>query len=176
VKARTMTTQTNADLTSLVGTWRLNPERTSVSFRTTAAWLIRVRGTLQATEGTAAIDADGGVSGHIVIDAASIDTKIQKRDDHLRSTDFFDVAKHPTITFTVTEVRPAPMGSLEVVGTVAIHGRSTPLTVLAEIGIMGDSATLSTEVVITKSILGMKKASLTKSRVTVDAHFDRNRP
>jgi polyisoprenoid-binding protein YceI len=172
-----MTTQANADLTSLVGTWRLNPERTSVSFRTTAAWLIRVRGTLQATEGTADVDADGRVSGKIVIDAASIDTKIKKRDDHLRSADFFDVAKHPTITFRVTEVRSAPSGrSLEVVGNLAILGRSTPLTVLAEVGITGESATLSTEVVITKSILDMKRASLTKSRVTLDAHFDRNRP
>jgi polyisoprenoid-binding protein YceI len=171
-----MTTQTNADLPSLVGTWSLNRERTSVSFRTRAAWIIRAKGTLQATEGTVDVDADGRVTGEIVMDPASIDTKIKKRDDHLRSADFFDVANHPTITFTVTEVRPAPSGDLEVVGNVAVQGRSTSVMLLAEVGSMGESATLSTEVAVTKSILGMKKAAMTRSWVTVNAHFDRARP
>jgi len=171
-----MTTQANAHLTSLVGTWRLNPERTSVSFRTRAAWLIRANGTVQATEGTADVDADGRVTGEIVFDPASVDTKNKKRDDHLRSADFFGVATHPTITFTVTEVRPSLSGNLEVVGNLAVHGRSTSLTLLAEVGLAEDSATLSTEAVITKSILGMKKATTTKSWVTVHAHFDRTRP
>jgi polyisoprenoid-binding protein YceI len=71
-----MTTQADAGLTSLVGTWRLDPERTSVRFRTRAAWLIRAKGTLQATEGTADFDGDGRVTGEIVIDPASIDTKM----------------------------------------------------------------------------------------------------
>ncbi len=171
-----MTTQTKAHLTSLAGTWSLNRERTSVSFRTRAAWLIRAKGTLQATEGTVDVDADGRVTGEIVIDPASIDTKIKKRDDHLRSADFFDVANHPTITFTVTEVRPAPSEDLEVVGNLAVQGRSTSVTLLAEVGSMGESATLSTEVLVTKSILGMKKAVMTRSWVTVNAHFDRARP
>jgi polyisoprenoid-binding protein YceI len=168
-----MTTQTNADLTNLVGTWKLNPERTSVRLRARAAWLIRAKGTLQATEGTVDVDADGRVTGEIVVDPASIDTKIKKRDDHLRSADFFDVANYPTITFTAIDVRPVPSGDLEVVGNIAVHGRVTSLTLLAEVGTMGESATLSTEVVVTKSILGMKRATSTKSWVTVNAHFDR---
>jgi polyisoprenoid-binding protein YceI len=171
-----MSTRPNADLADFVGTWRLNRERTSVSFRTRAAWLIRAKGTLQATEGTADVDAEGRATGKIVIDPASIDTKIKKRDDHLRSSDFFDIANHPTVTFTVTEVRPANAGDLEVVGNLAVHGRSTSLTLLAEVGVAGESATVSTEVVITKSILGMTKANLAKSWVTVHAHFDRVRP
>ncbi|MCU1494908.1 MAG: YceI family protein [Acidimicrobiaceae bacterium] len=171
-----MITQANADLTSLVGMWRLNPERTSVSFRTRAAWLVRAKGTLHATEGTVDVDPDGRVTGEIVIDPASIDTKVEKRDDHLRSADFFDVANHPTITFTVTESRPAPSGNFEVVGNLAVLGRSMSVTLLAEVGIAGETATLSTEVVVTKRILGMKKATSTKSWVTVQAHFDRARP
>jgi polyisoprenoid-binding protein YceI len=171
-----MTTQTNGDLTSLVGTWRLNPERTSVSFRTRVAWLMRPEGTLRAMDGTAEVPADGHVTGEIVIDPASVDTKNKKRDDHLRSADFFDVANHPTIIFAVTEVRPTPSGNFEVVGNLAIHGHPTPLTLLAEVDLDGQSAKLSTEVVITKSMLGMKKMTPAKSWVTVHAHFDRAQP
>jgi polyisoprenoid-binding protein YceI len=171
-----MTTQANVDLAGLVGTWKLNTERTSVGFRTRAAWIIRAKGTLQATHGTALVGADGRVSGEIVIDPASVDTEVGKRDDHLRSADFFDVAHYPTITFTVSEVRPAVSGDLEVIGNLDVHGRSTPLTLLAEVGLAGESATLSTEVEITKSMLGMKKMTPAKSWVTVHAQFDRARP
>jgi len=156
-----MTTQVNVELSSLVGTWRLNQERTSVSFRTTAAWLIRANGTLQAIRGNAHVGADGRVSGEIVIDPASIDTKIKKRDDHLRSADFFDIAHYSTITFTVTEVHTALSGDLEIVGNLNVHGRSTSLSLTAEVQLEGESATLSTEVVITKSMLGMKKPTPT---------------
>ena len=137
-----MTTQANIDVAGFVGTWKLDPERTSVGFRTRAAWIIPARGTLQAIRGNALIGADGHVSGEIVIDPASVDTNIKRRDDHLRSADFFDIAHYPTVTFTVAEVRRAPSGDLEVVGNLDIHGRSTPLTLLAEVDIEGESATL----------------------------------
>ena len=171
-----MTTQANVDLAGFVGTWQLNTERTSVSFRTRIAWIIRAKGTLQAIRGNALVGADGRVSGEIVIAPASVDTKIKKRDDHLRSADYFDVVNYPTITFTVTDVRPALSGDFEVVGNLDVHGQSTSLTLLAEVDLTGDSATLSTEVVITKGMLGMKKMTPAKSWVIVLAHFDRARP
>ena len=157
-----MLAQANIQLSSLIGTWRLDPERTSVHFRTRAAWLIRAKGTRQATDGTAKVGADGRVSAKIVFDAASIDTKIKKRDDHLRTGDFFDVAHYPEITFTVAELRPVPSGDLKLAGKLEVHGRSTPLTLPVELGIEGESAVLSTEVVVTKGILGMKRAIATR--------------
>jgi polyisoprenoid-binding protein YceI len=171
-----MTTQANVNLAGFVGTWKLNQERTSVDFRTRAAWIIRVKGTLQATSGTVDVDAGEHVNGEIVIDPTSVDTKTKKRDDHLRSADFFDIAHYPTITFTVDEVRPVPSGNLEVIGNLDVHGQSTPLTLLAEVDLEGETATLSTEVVITKSMLGMKKMTPAKSWIRVHAHFDRHRP
>lgn len=171
-----MTTQATIDLASFVGTWKLNTEHTSVSFHTRAAWVIRAKGTFQATRGDTLVDVDGCVSGEIVIDPASVDTKIRKRDDHLRSADFFDIAQYPTITFTVTEVRPARSGDPEVVGNLDVHGRSTSLTLLAHVDLEAESATLATEVVITKSMLGMKNMNPAKSWITVHAQFDRARP
>jgi polyisoprenoid-binding protein YceI len=171
-----MTTQANPDLSSLVGTWKLNRARTSVDFRTSIARILRAKGTLQAIRGNVVVGADGGVGGEFVIDPASIDTQTKKRDDHLRSADYFDVDHYPTITFTVAEVRPARSGDLEVVGNLDVHGRSTSLTLLAEVDLEGESVTVSTEVVITKSMLGTKKMSPAKSWVTVHAHFDRARP
>jgi polyisoprenoid-binding protein YceI len=167
-----MTTQSNVDLADFVGTWALNNEKTAVNFRTRALWLFRAKGTLQATEGTAHVGSDGRFSCEIVIDPVSIDTKIKKRDDHLRSADFFDVANFPTITFKVSELRSALSGNVLVLGNLAIHGRSTPLTLLAQLGRAGESASLSTQVVVTKEMLGMKKANLIKSWVTMSAHFD----
>ena len=70
-----MTTQADLDLAGFVGEWKLNTERTSVDFRTRAAWIIQAKGTLQAIRGNAFVGADGRVSGEIVINPASVDTK-----------------------------------------------------------------------------------------------------
>jgi polyisoprenoid-binding protein YceI len=172
-KTQKMTNQPNVDLGAFVGTWKLIPELTSVSFHTRAAWVIRARGTLKPNQGTIEVESDGRVSGEIIIDPASIDTRLKMRDDHLRSADYFDVANHPTIAFSATEVRFAASGQFEVVGNLEAHGQSTPLSVLAEVDLAGESVTLSAEVVITKDMLGMKKVTPAKSWVTVLAHFDR---
>jgi polyisoprenoid-binding protein YceI len=171
-----MTTQTNLDLAGLVGTWKLNAERTSVGFRTRALWIIPAKGTLQAIRGSAQVGADGRVSGEIVLDPASVDTKTKKRDDHLRSADYFDIVHHPTITFTVTDVRTATTGELEVTGNLDVHGQSTKLALLADVALDADSATVSTEAVINRGMLGMKKRTPAKSWVTVHAQFDRPQP
>ena len=52
----------------------------------------------------------------------SIDTGVEKRDEHLRTEDFFEVAKHPTITFVSKKVAPAGKGRLKVTGDLTIYG------------------------------------------------------
>jgi polyisoprenoid-binding protein YceI len=169
-----VTTQNNTELHALTGVWNLDPERTSVAFRTRAAWVIRAKGTLRAVEGTISIDAAGNVTGTFTIDPASIASGIGKRDDHLRTPDFFDVAKYPAITFTATGARRRQPGHFEVTGQLEVHGRTTPITLLAEVDITGDSAALTTTLPVGKDILGMKKANLTKSQVSVNARFHRS--
>ena len=75
----------------------------------------------------------------------------------------------------MNELRSALSDNVLVVGNLVVHGRSTPITFLAKFGQAGESANLSAEVVVTKAMLGMKKAGMGKSWVTVNAHFDRVR-
>jgi polyisoprenoid-binding protein YceI len=120
------------------------------------------------------VDPDGGLSGTLVIDAASIDTKNKKRDAHLRTADFFEVERFPTITFEVTSGRLAGSGKLELTGTLTVHGQTRPLSLVADLSVAADSVTVSTEVAIDRSEWGL---SLTpfgaglKNNVMINARF-----
>ncbi len=67
-------------------------------------------------------------SVEFTIQTASIDTAVAKRDEHLRSPDFFDAAKYPTITFKSTRVAPAGNDLYNVTGTFTMHGVSKEIT------------------------------------------------
>ncbi len=67
----------------------------------------------------------------ITITAASIDTRVDRRDTHLRSADFFDVEKHPKITFVSTAVRPKGDGQLDIEGDLTIRGTTRRVTIPA---------------------------------------------
>jgi polyisoprenoid-binding protein YceI len=64
----------------------------------------------------------------ISADAASVDTNVAKRDDHLRSPDFFNVKQFPKITFKSSKVEKAGSGMYKVSGTLTLHGVSKPLS------------------------------------------------
>lgn len=67
-------------------------------------------------------------SVEVAIDAASINTDNEARDKHLRSPEFFDVAKYPTITFKSTAVREVAKGKLEITGNFTLHGVTKQIT------------------------------------------------
>ncbi|HVV84134.1 MAG TPA: YceI family protein [Kofleriaceae bacterium] len=96
----------------------------SVNFHVRHLMISKVHGRFTRWNGTLAIDeADLSRSRVAVeIEAASIDTKEPKRDDHLRSADFFDVEKFPTLTFASTKVEAAGDEQLRVTGDLTIHG------------------------------------------------------
>jgi len=167
---------TNADLTPFAGTWVVDPERTTVEFHTKALWFMPVKGRAKALGGDARIDPNGDVTGTLVIDASSFDTKNRRRDNHLRTADFFEVDRFSTIEFKATQARPAGNGLVEVTGDLTIHGVTKPLTLQAEVSESGDSATVSTVVEIDRSLWGMDWAKFgtgLKSNVKISAHFDR---
>ena len=67
----------------------------------------------------------------ITIDAASINTRNERRDGHLKSADFFDVEKHPVITFKSVSVKQAAANTLEITGDLTVRGTTKRITVPA---------------------------------------------
>jgi polyisoprenoid-binding protein YceI len=117
---------------------------------------------------------DGGITGTVVIDAASVDTGNRKRDTHLRTADFFDVGTFPAITFEATSGRLTGPGPLDLDGTLTVRGETRPLAVSATVSVAADSATVSAELDIDRSAWGLTLrpfgAGLV-NRVVVTARF-----
>lgn len=105
-------------------TWDIDPAHTSVQFAVRHMMISTVRGDFGKVTGTVAAD-DKDLSRSKVqatIDAASIDTREPKRDEHLKSPDFFDVARFPTITFVSKKIEPAGAGKWKMTGDLTLHG------------------------------------------------------
>jgi polyisoprenoid-binding protein YceI len=90
----------------------------------------RVRGRFKDFEGSIRIDRGRPESSSVEfsIDAASVDTDVADRDTHLRSPDFFDVAKHPRITFVSSGVQPLGSDRYDVTGTLTLRGVAREVT------------------------------------------------
>jgi len=164
------------ELHDFVGKWVLDPDRTSIVFHTKAMWVLPTKGTAKAIEGVANVSTDGGLSGTLVIDAASIDTKNKKRDAHLRTADFFEVETFPTITFEATGGRLTDSGKLELAGTLTVHGQTRPLAVVADLSVAADTVTVSAEVPIDRSEWGLSLRPFgagLKNRIMISAYFRR---
>jgi polyisoprenoid-binding protein YceI len=106
------------------GSWDLDPAHTEVGFKIRHMMVTNVRGVFHDVKGTLKFDAvDPSKSSiDVVIQAVSIDTGIEKRDNHLRSPDFFDVEKFPTLTFNSTKFDKVADGVFKVTGNLSIHG------------------------------------------------------
>jgi polyisoprenoid-binding protein YceI len=116
-------------------TWNIDSSHTRTGFSVKHLVISDVKGEFQKTEGKAQID-ETDLSRSIVevtIDAASVDTRDAKRDAHLKSADFFEVAKYPTITFKSTRVVAGKDGAISVTGDLTMHGVTKPVTLEGEI-------------------------------------------
>jgi polyisoprenoid-binding protein YceI len=112
-------------------TYTIDPVHSGAKFEIAHLLISTVSGQFTKFQGTVTLDnADITRSSvDVVIDAASITTGTEARDNHLRSDTFFDVAKYPTITFKSSSVTPAGMGALQVGGTLTIHGVARPVVI-----------------------------------------------
>jgi polyisoprenoid-binding protein YceI len=109
--------------------WTLDPTPTVIAFSVRNLSVAHVDGTLRLASGHVAVD-DADVSRstiEAVIDAASVDTGEPQRDAHLRSADFLDVARYPTITFRSTRIERADGGHWKVTGNLTLLGTTRPV-------------------------------------------------
>jgi polyisoprenoid-binding protein YceI len=137
-----------------------------VSFKISHLGLSWVQGRFDRFAGGFTLDPDDAnrCSFAMTINADSVNTNNQKRDDHLRSPDFFNVKQFPTITFKSTSVKAIPNG-YQVVGDLSLHGVTRPVT----LDVMGGRKAefpkgvqrtgFSTEVPLKRSEFGMDKLS-----------------
>jgi len=104
--------------------WQLDPPHSAAQFSVRHMGISTIRGTFTKVSGNVQYDpADPGkTSMDVAIDAASVDSRVEMRDNDLRSEHFFDVQKYPTITFKSKRVEAAGTGKLKVTGDLTIHG------------------------------------------------------
>ena len=109
---------------ALAATWQIDPAHSNVSFSVRHMMVSNVRGEFTKVSGT--VDGDEKTPTQAVInatiDASSINTREAKRDEHLKSADFLDVAKYPTITFKSKRIEPSGTGQFKVTGDLTLHG------------------------------------------------------
>jgi polyisoprenoid-binding protein YceI len=114
------------------GRWQIDPGHTEVAFIGRHFMLTKVRGRFTGVTGAITVAEQPGEStAEVTIDMASVNSGSQARDDHLRSPDFFDVARHPTAAFTGRAAGwQGTRGQLA--GNLTIRGVTRPVTLQAE--------------------------------------------
>jgi polyisoprenoid-binding protein YceI len=104
--------------------WEIDPAHSSAQFAVRHLMVSTVRGEFGKMSGTLKLDDSDPTKSSIeaTIDATSINTRIAKRDEHLKSPDFFDVAKYPTVTFKSKKIETAGEGKFTVTGDLTLRG------------------------------------------------------
>ena len=115
-------------------TWNIDSAHSEVGFAVRHMMISTVRGKFAKVEAEVSLDPAHLEQAKVTarIDAASIDTAEEKRDGHLRSPDFFDVAKYPTLTFTSTKVTRSG-DDVEVTGNLKIKDQEHAVTLRGEV-------------------------------------------
>jgi polyisoprenoid-binding protein YceI len=142
----------------LAGAWTLDGARTTVGLSSKSVWsLVKVKGRFTQVTGAAIISAAGDATGTVTVAAASVDTGNKKRDNHLRSGDFFDAAKYPDFSASVTSVTLSGDGEdATFSGTLTVRDQTRPVTVNGKISAQGvDEITLDAELPVNRGDYGM---------------------
>ena len=115
-------------------TWNIDPAHSVAEFKIKHMMISNVKGQFAKVTGTLTRDESDLTKSHVdaVIEAASLETRDAQRDAHLKSADFFDVEKFPTLSFKSTRVTPARDGELAVEGDLTIHGITRKVTFSVE--------------------------------------------
>ena len=163
-----------------VGVWTLDPDRSTIRFNNRTMWgAMKVNGAFTEFSGDGQITDTGTLSGRVDIKAASLNTKLRKRDEDLRSPTFLDVDRYPEISVVVTGAEPGPGETLQLRADLTVKGATAPMPMRVKVtagedgavritthttvnrkkwgvtgnmmGMVGDKTTLSTELVFRRA-------------------------
>jgi polyisoprenoid-binding protein YceI len=166
-----MATQITTDSTvrDATGTWHVDPAAGKLGFTVRTMWgLSAVRGSFSRYRGSLTTQPQG-TGGELVIEAASLDTKNAKRDEHLRSDDFFAVERHPVIVFT-TLAASSQADGLNVSGVLRIGDRNLRLELPVDVVQEGDRMRLRASQSVSRRRAGLAWNKL--GMIRGDAHLE----
>ena len=124
-----------------VGVWTLDPDRSTIRFNNRTMWgAMKVNGAFTEFSGDGQITDTGTLSGRVDIKAASLNTKLRKRDEDLRSPTFLDVETYPDISVVVTGAEPGPGETVELRADLTVKGATAPMPMRAKVTVHDDGA------------------------------------
>ncbi|MEP6481318.1 MAG: YceI family protein [Rhodoglobus sp.] len=131
-----MTNATDLHPDYKVGTWTLDPTHSVISFTVKHLMISKVRGTFEKFDVTIVTAEDPKASTvEATIDVSSVNTGVEARDNHLRTSDFFLVEEHPTVTFTSTSIDgDLASGDFTVTGDLTLRGVTQSVVLKGEFG------------------------------------------
>ena len=164
----------------LVGVWTLDHDQSTITFNNKTMWgAMKVNGAFTEFSGDGQITDTGTLSGRVDIKAASLNTKLRKRDEDLRSPTFLDVDRYPEISVVVTGAEPGPGETLQLRADLTVKGATAPMPMRVKVtagedgavritthttvnrkkwgvtgnmlGMVGDKTTLSTDLVFRRA-------------------------
>ena len=158
-----------APLSALAETYTIDTSHSKIAF-CVKQLLSTVRGDFRRFSGTIEVDREHPERSAVTarISVASIDTKIQKRDRHLLSSEFFDAAKYPEIIFKSRSVKQTGENSGDITGDFTMHGVTKPMTLHVKLAApaSGESLPAHTRWLVTTDPINRKEFNLTFSGAT----------
>lgn len=159
-----------------VGRWELDVERSTIGFSVKKLWgLVNVKGTFAEATGEATVDDGGAVTGVLDIAAASVSTGQRKRDEHIRTKDFFDVEHFPRMRVEIDRVELTGAERGHAHGRLTILGETRPVDfdVTIALGATGEKAMVSADLTIDRFDYGMtwNKLGVVARTIAVDVEL-----
>jgi len=137
------------------GAWKIDPHGSEVLFKAKAFGFLPVTGLFEDFHGELSVDATGGITGHLVVQMASINSGWGRRDDRLRGADYFQVDKYPEMVFTLEKIEPSGSEHQDLSGSLQIHDKSVPLSFPVYAIAHGDHLHLEGEVIVDHDVAGL---------------------
>lgn len=161
------------------GVWSLDRDRSTVGFSIKNFWgLLTVKGRFTVVSADGQITSRGAIFGRLDVQVASLRTGIGKRDEHLRSADFFDVDRYPEISVVVTGIEPSGGDAADLRATFSIKGVTAPVPLPVQVSALhggGVRVTAKAEIDRDQFDIGWNRLGMVAKTATVsaDAYFVR---